>query len=523
MKIFILATIGLTLILSLGSIIGTVHKYGVGPGQVGHIIFYFLPIILTFVLPMAALFAASLVFGRFASDNELDACKASGISLTSVIYPGVVLAVMVAIANLLLSFYVMPEFILRAEKTFKADAKQILFRNIQRKGYYKLPQSRFVIYADAVDTQNDILRSVIITGVKGGSIEKVIHAERAKIHFISHERFNKVEITAYNTYQMDPEDSAFIGKASFSHEIGALLADDIKFKKIREMKQIWADPMNFYPIEKLAGETYAQFTVELLAQDIKKVISAEPNSFYKLLCGEKVVEFTADNCIPNKDKKIELSGDVIVRDPTRDPPRTWTCRKAVISIEGDELAPTLTMLLVNPSWVKPDGIPEFTSRPRIYGLLVPAGAAPEELMPNEKITQSKTQNLLIAIGPDSTKALSKGPSSTLRNAQNELFTTINSTMNEIKAETHFRLVFGIGCILMIMIGIGLGIIKKDGHLLAAFGASCIPAAVLVVCIMMGKNIAKNPGAQFSGIDLMWMGLVILAFLAIVIYRKLLKN
>ncbi|MHC4639577.1 MAG: LptF/LptG family permease, partial [Planctomycetota bacterium] len=155
MKIFILATIGLTLILSLGSIIGTVHKYGVGPGQVGHIIFYFLPIILTFVLPMAALFAASLVFGRFASDNELDACKASGISLTSVIYPGVVLAVMVAIANLLLSFYVMPEFILRAEKTFKADAKQILFRNIQRKGYYKLPQSRFVIYADAVDTQND--------------------------------------------------------------------------------------------------------------------------------------------------------------------------------------------------------------------------------------------------------------------------------------------------------------------------------------------------------------------------------
>ncbi len=87
-----------------------------------------------------------------------------------------------------------------------------------------------------------------------------------------------------------------------------------------------------------------------------------------------------------------------------------------------------------------------------------------------------------------------------------------------------RLVFGIGCVPLIMIGIGLGIIKKGGHLLSAFGASSVPAAVLIVCIMMGKNIAKNPDAQAgSGIVLMWAGLVFLSLLAVGIYRKLLKN
>ena len=56
-KVFAFATIGLTLILSLGGILQPVQEYGVGPRQVVHILLYFMPITLTFVLPMAALFA----------------------------------------------------------------------------------------------------------------------------------------------------------------------------------------------------------------------------------------------------------------------------------------------------------------------------------------------------------------------------------------------------------------------------------------------------------------------------------
>ncbi|MCK4752541.1 MAG: LptF/LptG family permease, partial [Planctomycetes bacterium] len=135
-RVFILATVALTLILSLGMILRPVQEYGVGPRQVIHLIGYFLPITLTFILPIAALFATALVYGRFANDNELDACRASGISLMTLVYPGLALAIIVAIANLILSFYVMPAFVHRAEKSLKADAKQILFRNIQRRGYY---------------------------------------------------------------------------------------------------------------------------------------------------------------------------------------------------------------------------------------------------------------------------------------------------------------------------------------------------------------------------------------------------
>ncbi|HEC01947.1 MAG TPA: LptF/LptG family permease, partial [Phycisphaerales bacterium] len=78
-RVFLLAAVGLTLILSLGSILQPVQEFGLGSRQVVHLMGYFLPITLTFVLPMAALFAGALVYGRFASDNEYDACRATGV------------------------------------------------------------------------------------------------------------------------------------------------------------------------------------------------------------------------------------------------------------------------------------------------------------------------------------------------------------------------------------------------------------------------------------------------------------
>jgi lipopolysaccharide export system permease protein len=185
LKVFVPAAIALTLILSLGSILRPVQEYGVGPGQVVHLMGYFLPIVLTFVLPMAALFAAALVYGRFASDNELDACRASGISLLTLVYPGLALAIIVATANLILSFQVVPTFVHRAERSLKANAKQILFRNIQRKGFYGLPpESRYMIYADQANPKKNTLSGVIITEVKNNQIKEVITAERTKIYCI---------------------------------------------------------------------------------------------------------------------------------------------------------------------------------------------------------------------------------------------------------------------------------------------------------------------------------------------------
>ncbi len=526
LKVFVPTAIALTLILSLGSILRPVQEYGVGPGQVVHLMGYFLPIVLTFVLPMAALFAAALVYGRFASDNELDACRASGISLLTLVYPGLALAIIVAIANLILSFHVVPTFVHRAEKSLKANAKQILFRNIQRKGYYELPpEGQYIIYADQVNPKNDTLSGVVITKVKDNQIKAVYAAERAKIYFNPQLRFYEVQITAYNTYQIGAEGgrSISIGKFSRRMEFGSLLGDDIKFKKIDEMKKIRdVDVTLFYPIAKLAREIYSQFTAESLAEDISDQITDEPNGFYKLYSAERLVEFTASRCNMGEGKEIELSGNIVVVEydaASKKRLRTFECQKASLHLEGDELAPTLTMELDNPEWKRVEG-PEGVAMGwlRIRGLIIPKYVSD---IANKFATEDGLDAKKLA---SQSSALHKGQSLKLSRLKNELQSEIQDTLAEIEAEIHSRLVFGIGCVSLIMIGIGLGIFLRDGHLLSAFGASSLPAAVLVVCIMMGKNITKNPDASAgSGIVLMWGGLVVLSLLAIMLYRRLLKN
>jgi lipopolysaccharide export system permease protein len=522
-KVFILATVALTLMMSLGSILRPVQEFGVGPGQVVRLMVYFLPITLTFVLPMAALFATTLVYGRLANDNELDACRASGISILTLIYPGFILAVIVATANLLLSFYVMPAFIHQAEKSLKNDARQILFRNIQRKGYYSLPGSRYRIYADNADIHNNVLSGVVAVDMtSSGLIKRIVTAETAKVVFDPHQNINEVRINAHNTFQMGPgEDAGFFAEdLSLVTEFGALLGDDIQFKRIDQMKQIRQNPMLFEDVARLARRVYAQFTAELLAQQINEGLASSEKKPFKLFNDKQVVEFSAKSCTLKDESCLILADDVTIREwPVSGdiPPRTLRCQKAFLNIEGDEISPTLTLDIQNAKWISadPQAQENFLARQIIRGLVMPASVT----------DNFKTNDIFNEISPKAiSAALRDGPDKRLITLQNSLQRKISRTLNSIGSEINSRLVFGIGCITIIMIGIGLGIVLKGGHLLTAFAASAAPALALVSCIMMGKNINQNPSStMFLGIPIMWAGLIILSILGLELYRRLLRH
>lgn len=519
-KVFLLASVGLTLILSLGSILHPVQEYGVGPQHVLSLMVYFLPITLTFVLPMAALFASALAYGRFASDNELDACRASGVSIMTLVYPGLALAIVVAIANLILSFHMLPLFVHLAEKSIQGDAKQILFRNLQRRGYYtiKTDDDPWLIYADEVHMASDTLIGVVVTEVKDGVIDTIYTAERATVKFYSQETYNEVRISASKAFKIGSRDTDTFAfeEGGVNAEFGSLLADSIKFKKIDEMKKIRADLMLFRPVEKLARDTYAQFTIELLAQDIEAKIHEGPGSYYRLYSGEKLIDLRADS-IAVRDEEIRLEDNIIVIESPADasgPSVTLEPDRGSLHIEGDKLAPTLTMDIHG---VEDKSTGDRGLRQTVRGLIRPPAADIRERFGTEDVLES------LGLASDS-KILSSGPSEDLQRLIAGLDRKKQKTILQIRAEIHTRLVFGIGCVPMILIGIGLGIIKKGGHLLSAFGASCIPAAVLIVCIIAGKQVTENAGVTVvSGVTIIWSGLFFLLILAAGIYRSLTRN
>ncbi|MHC4171307.1 MAG: LptF/LptG permease family protein, partial [Planctomycetota bacterium] len=406
------------------------------------------------------------------------------------------LAIMVAIANLLLSFYVMPVFVHRAEESLKADAKQILFRNIQRKRYYALPpEERYLIYADQADLARGILYGVVLAQMTKDyrEIETIDTAEWAEIHFIPHERFNEVRVVAHKPRTFGAEIEAKLGSALFTYEFGSLLGDDIKFKKIDEMKRIQAD--------LIAREAYKQMLAELLTKDISETIKVagkmnevpsapveDTTGFYSLLGVPNSVKFRADQCTIQEDAQIELAGNVVVVEQDTDGDgraHTLICEQARLTLEGDMdmLAPTLTMDMDQAEKV---GHEQFMLRPVVRGLIPPQAIEAVAYQFRSQSGDLRPDKLARELSDLSGLQLSEA----LQDKQHELEREIRKTLVEIKSEVHSRLVFGTGCVPMILIGIGLGIIKKGGHLLTAFGASCVPAAVLIVCIM-----SAPPSAQ----------------------------
>ncbi|MDO8303105.1 MAG: LptF/LptG family permease, partial [Sedimentisphaerales bacterium] len=341
--------------------------------------------------------------------------------------------------------------------------------------------------------------------------KKIITASRANVTIETHNNFNEVKIIAYDVYQFDEQEQSYFKNLHISNEMGSLLPDDIKFKKIDEMKLIRSDPMRFSPISKLATQAYLQLIAELFANETAAQLAA--GNEMQLQSDKEMIQCTAAACKAKKDAEIELVGTVVVREydaakKSTQPSYVYRSSQAMLKVQNGPVGIFLEMVVADtPEWTGADGTKGWSSQHIIKNLTLPASIR-QKLGPDILTTVATMPTLL------------KQPSPDLMDLQASLKHEIEDDMADIDVEINSRLVFGIGCISLILIGAGLGIMLKGSHVLTAFGTSSIPAAVLIVSIMMGKNIANE--FLTLGILLMWGSLVILALVTAVIYRKLLK-
>lgn len=103
---FILSIVVFTFVLLVGNIItlaDLIINKSVDIVSVLKLLFYMIPWLLSFTLPMAALTAVILTFGRFSSDGELTAMKASGVSIFRIAVPILVTGLLFGVASFFLN------------------------------------------------------------------------------------------------------------------------------------------------------------------------------------------------------------------------------------------------------------------------------------------------------------------------------------------------------------------------------------------------------------------------------------
>ncbi len=96
-------------------------------------------------------------------------------------------------------------------------------------------------------------------------------------------------------------------------EFDSPLEDEIKFKRIEEMKQIEANLMMFGPIAQAARRACRQLLTELLAQEIAQAIRL-PGGSYELVGPSLSLKISARGCTLPRERMIELQAPVVVKE-----------------------------------------------------------------------------------------------------------------------------------------------------------------------------------------------------------------
>ena len=164
-RVFMMAVGALSGILSFGGLLRPLMQQGLDAGQVGAMLAYFGPAMTAYALPIGALFATTVIYGRLSADNEIVAGRASGLSHLSMAAPAFVLGLIVSLISLGMLLFVVPTYTLKIEQVVSSNIAQLIASRINRTHSVRFGQATVFAnqaYLPAPDPHNPDAQTVIL-------------------------------------------------------------------------------------------------------------------------------------------------------------------------------------------------------------------------------------------------------------------------------------------------------------------------------------------------------------------------
>jgi lipopolysaccharide export LptBFGC system permease protein LptF len=550
LRIFLLASGTLAGIMSFGALLRPLTQHGLDASQIGKILSYFQPAMMTYSLPIAALFATTIVYGRLSADNELTACRACGISSWAMTWPAFLLGLVVALISLMFLSFIVPVFTLKVEKVIYSNIAQLIANKIQRT--HEISYGRTSIFAQAAEVQPpvdgkqvvDLISPMIFTyatvdapedGRPRGAVakddksskmkvpSKIWIAKRATAYITQKENNVLLEARMEDGHNFPRElggTQISVEQAQFGPvDMGTPIRENTKFMDIAQLKDLLSNPESSRRLQATVQQFIRDEQREAyFAQVTKSLSDARLRSFRFSAETETLVVSGADLEIRSRGGELvinpnsgqagqfvrvdrESGGDVVSRD---------RAKQVRITVEPMELPPnadeeTPRRLLVSV---------------RGYDVIVQADEDPAA-----HETYLRTVNVPM---PDNLRALEKHDvrhfltnQEAGRKEREELKANYTKLVSSIRSEMHARASFAVSCFILVMVGCALGMISKSGNFLSAFAVSVVPALLCIALIVTGQHVCENtPKSMGMGLSLIWSGNVIVLIMATVLLGKL---
>jgi lipopolysaccharide export LptBFGC system permease protein LptF len=533
-RVFLLTAGALAGIMSFGGLLRPLTEHGLNAGQVGQMLAYFMPAMMTYSLPIAALFATTTIYGRLAADNEITGMRAAGISHLSISTPAMVLGLLVAMVSLLFLCFIVPVFSLKVERVIYKNLAQLVAGEIQRTRQIRWADQ--TIYAQQAEVAppeagNPGQQVVTLSGVmvvSYGKGDEVKGRLRVPAEFYLASRATAV-------IRPDPRTDGYLvnvvleGGSSVPREIsgarqGGLDAMSVgpfliespikeatKFMDIRRLHELYGDRTRSRRVQKALAQLARSEQSKALLREVSQDLATRGR--YRFDAGRDVFEVQRQGPAPPQLAGDELivPGPVhLVEESQGRVVETTEAQEVRISARPDS-EQTMAVSLRVLGATRQVGNEVFRRRDFIQPLTVPMSPTLRELS-----HQPPAYFLSAGHVPSDDRA--------------SLQRVLIRLSNGIQSELHARASFAVSCFILVLVGCALGLMFRSGNFLSAFAISVVPALLCVTLIVTGQRMSEGiPSvvtASFAnsqltgGLTLIWSGNAIVAVLAVVLLWRL---
>lgn len=546
-RVFVLTAIALAGIMSFGGLLRPLTENGLDGRQVGMMLAYLLPAMATYSLPIAALFATTMVYGRLSADNEITACRAGGISFLSIATPAFLLGLFVAIVSLLLLCFIVPAFTFKVEQVIYSNLARVVANKIERTHQIPIGKNTVVFAQQAsvppVNPERPNEQTVVLSGPMFVRYEKVPQSDeqqkkKAPPLLLPKRFFMARKATVYINRKSDEsveleaqlEDGAQFPREFAGHAQANVAA--LNYGPVEIPSQVREHP-KFMNITQLKGvlEDWTKF--KRVRDQVEMLIRAEQDRvvrrrFLEELNGPagKVVYKTGTDTYtvtrgPQR-ARLEENGTVLVV------PSAQGTRQAKFRVDraGGGLSAAANQVRLN-----------LQSDPANDRIIIQAELQDAEVGVGQAPTQWSVYNatdVAVPMPADVERIERQPPEYYLNNPkvpaadQQLLRYEVVRLINYCKSEMHGRASFAVSCFVLVLVGASLGLMFKSGNFLSAFAVSVIPALISIALIVTGQHTMEgvpNPVTAHNnplhlGMALIWSGNAAVLLIGIVLLTKL---
>lgn len=534
-----LALVAMTVLFTMGGGLYNIIRFeGVSAGDLMTIVPLLIPIVLTMSLPIAALFAATMVYGRLAADNELTACKAAGINVHRLFLPAGLLALFVAVFVLLVGNFVIPSFVQQITNYARNNLRDIIAQNLQQEGFLRHREkgsgAAYTVTAERVQRVDE--RELQDRGFEVGTGLQYLHISNPTfLHVDGSGRL--VRFTVANQalcrfdIRPDPMELMFLVDDARDFEVGRQAVHigqqqigpvgipvpapfQLSFADLRSLlhwgRQPWDVPRLTEPIrDYIRAITLRRFfdhAAEQIARGTLELRDRQGTPY--VISGRRVKV---------EDRGVFISdGRVLVprggaAQPTRYEAREATLR--AIQVPGTpNFDVELILLRTAESDVleyEPKGAGRY-GEPRRKQTLSFDGLQ----LPDVVLADARTYTPAAVVDPQ----FPLPGDERLEERRAGLRDQAAKWQRKVAATIHFRLGYSSCAIVAVVMGAILGVLFRGSRVLAAFGLATIPLFGVLMLMVVGRQLAEQTPTQQLGPLVTWGGLAGVLVLDVVLLR-----